>query len=98
MDIYSESHYDKALEAKAVYANMIADKNALDSYELVIKGSEHMNFTDLPIVSPFLSKMLGGLGDVDARYCIETTNKDILQFFDHYLKSSKVEIPKERFQ
>jgi dienelactone hydrolase len=97
MDIYSESHYNKAVESKAVYANMIADSNALDSYQLVIKGSEHMNFTDLPLISPFLSKQLG-TGNVDAKYCLQTTNEDILQFFNHYLKSSKVEIPKEKYQ
>jgi dienelactone hydrolase len=97
LDIYSEVHYDKAVESKAVYANMIADSNAMDSYQLVIKGSEHMNFTDLPMISPFLSKQLG-TGSVDSKYCIQSTNQDILQFFDRYLKSSKVEIPKERFQ
>lgn len=97
LDIYSESHYDKAVESKAVYANMIADSNALDSYQLVIKGSEHMNFTDLPMISPFLSKQLG-TGNVDAKYCIQTVNQDILQFFDRYLKSSKIEIAKEKFQ
>ena len=28
----------------------------------------------------------GGLGNVDARECIETMNSIILQFFDYYLK------------
>jgi dienelactone hydrolase len=100
MNIYNESHYDDAIKAKDKYANMIAHKNALDSYQVVIKESGHMNFTDLAIISPFLSKLLDGkaAGDVDARYCIETTNEDILQFFNRYLKSDKVVIAKERFQ
>ncbi|MDF2671847.1 MAG: platelet-activating factor acetylhydrolase, plasma/intracellular isoform [Clostridiales bacterium] len=101
MNFYNESHYNVAIESQAVYANMVASRNALNSYQVVIKGSDHLSFTDLPIISPFLSKMLDtGAVDtsVDARYCIETTNEDILQFFDHYLKSSKVEIPKERFK
>jgi dienelactone hydrolase len=101
MNIYSEYHYDEALATKDVYANMVSSRNALDSYQVVIKGSGHMNFTDLPIISPFLSKKLEtGSKDitVDPKYCIETTNKDILQFFDRYLKNSKVDIPKERFQ
>lgn len=98
MNLYNESHYEDAIETQEVYANMVADKNALDSYQVVIKGSGHMNFTDLAIVSPFLSNMLGGLGDVDTRYCIQTVNQDVLEFFDRYLKLNKVEIPRERIQ
>jgi hypothetical protein len=101
MNIYSEYHYNDALEAKDVYANMVASRNALNSYQVVIKGSGHMNFTDLPIISPFLSKKLETGDDditVDPRNCIETVNADILQFFDRYLKSAQIEIPKERFQ
>lgn len=101
MNFYNESHYSDALANQDEYPNMVAYKNAKDSYQVVIKGSGHMNFTDLAIISPFLSKKLDA-GDenitVDARYCIETTNKDILQFFDKYLKSSNIEIPKERIQ
>lgn len=95
MNIYNETHYIEALELKDSYANMIASKNAINSYEVVIKESGHVNFTDLPMVSPFLSKLLG-TGDVDARYCIETINELILQFFDSSLKSSNVAIAKER--
>ena len=95
MNIYNETHYNEAMELKDSYANMIAAKNAVNSYEVVVKESGHINFTDLPMVSPFLSKLLG-TGDVDARYCIETTNEVILQFFDNNLKSSNVAIAKER--
>lgn len=95
LNIYNETHYNEAFELKDSYANMIATKNAMDSYEVVIKESGHVNFTDLPMVSPFLSKLLG-TGDIDARYCIETTNELILQFFDSSLKSSNVAIAKER--
>ncbi|KNY26130.1 alpha/beta hydrolase family protein [Pseudobacteroides cellulosolvens] len=98
INFYNESHYNEALSKQNEYSNMVAYKNALDSYQVVIKGSGHMNFTDLPIISPFLAKLLGGSGNVDARNCIEIMNQDILQFFDRYLKSSKVEIQKERFQ
>jgi dienelactone hydrolase len=100
MNIYSGWHYEEALDNKDEYPNMVAAKSATDSYQVVIKDSGHMNFTDLPIISPFLSKLLEGTrqGQVDPRYCIETTNQDILQFFDHYLKSSNVQIAAERFQ
>ncbi|MDF2949453.1 MAG: isoform, partial [Sedimentibacter sp.] len=61
------------------------------------KNSGHMNFTDLPVVSPLLSSMLGN-GNVDARYCIETTNDNVLKFFNFYLKSTGEVIPRERIQ
>lgn len=95
MNIYNESHYQDALLNKESYANMMANKNALDSYEVIINGSGHINFTDLPIISPSLSKLLG-TGDVNARYCIETTNKVILEFFNQYLKSSNAQTEKKR--
>lgn len=94
LNLYNEKHFEEAVE-NPDYANWAAHKNALNSYQVVIKRSGHMNFTDLPIVSPYLANLLG-TGNVDARECIETTNKVILQFFDRYLKSSNVEIPKER--
>lgn len=95
MNIYNESHYAEALANQDDYANMVASNMALDSYEVVIQGAGHINFTDLPIVSPQLSKLLG-TGKVNPRYCIETTNQVILQFFDSTLKSGKDAIAKER--
>lgn len=95
MNMYNESHYQEALKNKENYANMVATKNALDSYEVIIQGAGHINFTDLPIVSPFLSKLMG-TGDVDARYCIEKSNGVILEFFNHYLKASNTKIEKKR--
>lgn len=95
MIMYNESHYNDALKYQDDYANMIVYKDALDPYQVIIKGSGHLNFTDLPLFSPFLARQLG-TGDVDARSCIKTMNEAILQFFDYYLKSSNVEIHKER--
>ncbi|MDF2519900.1 MAG: platelet-activating factor acetylhydrolase, plasma/intracellular isoform [Clostridia bacterium] len=101
MNIYNESHYADAVKLQEQYPNIAAYRNAPEAYQVVVKGSGHMSFTDLAIISPFLSNMLEtsklGAEAVDARYCIETTNNVILQFFDRYLKSSNVEIAKERF-
>jgi dienelactone hydrolase len=94
LNFYNESHYEEFLK-DSKYVNAVAHKQGLDSYVVYMKSSGHINFTDLPIVSPILAKPLG-LGDVDARECIETTNEVILQFFDKYLKSSDIKIPKER--
>jgi dienelactone hydrolase len=97
LNIYNESHYQEATETKD-YPNMVAYTNALDGYQVVVNGSGHMSFTDLPIISPFLSKLLETSKDVtiDPEYCIETTNQVILEFFDKYLKDNDVEIKRDR--
>lgn len=95
MNYYNESHYEEAMKVKDSYANTVASEHAFDSYQVVIKGSEHLNFTDLPNASPILARMLG-TGEVNARSCILTVNETVLEFFDHYLKGSSGEIPRER--
>ena len=44
-----------------------------------------MNFTDLPLFSPPLAGLLG-TGKRDARECIMTMNRVVLEYFDYYLK------------
>ncbi|HKM33453.1 MAG TPA: dienelactone hydrolase family protein [Lachnospiraceae bacterium] len=67
------------------YVNFYVGEHATDYHYQVVEGAGHLNFTDLPLVSPFLAKMLG-TGDIDARECIESTNQMILDFFNNYLK------------
>ena len=54
-----------------------------------------MNYTDLPLFSPFLANYIGsmtvsddtaGTGTVDAEGCIVKMNEIILDFFNAYLK------------
>lgn len=101
LNIYNESHYKDALAEEDEYPNRLVHKNAAISYEMVFKGSGHMSFTDLSIISPFLSNLLETSKvdqSKDPRYLLEETNKVILEFFDLYLKSSGADIPKERIQ
>jgi len=96
LNIYAEDHYVNAMEQDGDnYDNFNATKNAICAYETVFKDSGHLNFTDLPLFSPALAKMLG-VGTIDKRYCIETMNKVVLEFFNCYLKDSGVpQIEKE---
>ncbi len=60
-------------------------------YEVHIKGTNHMSYTDLPYLSPLLNNVLldmSGLkkAEVDQNYCTETMNELILQFFNYYIK------------
>ena len=86
--ITNEPHHNEAAKAGKVsysYANNVILNNAAEGFETYVVGSEHMDFTDLPLFSPFLAGMLGK-GSVDSEYCIDTTNKLILEFFNCYLK------------
>lgn len=82
-----EAHFD-AIEAEKtgyVYANNVVQKNAVNAYQTYFVGAGHMNFTDLPLISPFLAEKLG-TGDIDPEKCTDTLNGLILDFFDCYLK------------
>ncbi len=64
---------------------------ATASHEVHIKGTNHMSYTDLPYFSPFLNHSIlkmSGLkkAEVDQKYCTETMNQLILQFFNCYLR------------
>jgi pimeloyl-ACP methyl ester carboxylesterase len=87
LNFYNQSHYDEASRLGTDYNNLSASANAVESYNVVIRGSGHLNFTDLPLFSPFLARLLG-TGEVDSRYCIETMNQAVLEFFNHTLKDT----------
>lgn len=88
LNLYNEEHYQDAMKEKESYPNVVAEANAMDGRHILVEGSGHLNFTDLPMFSPFFARMLG-TGDVNRRYCIETMNQVVLDYFDYYLKDSE---------
>ena len=92
LNLYAEDHYRKAMELVGEdYENFYTSRNAICAYEVIIKKAGHLNFTDLPLFSPTLAKILGA-GSVDARYCIKKTNEIVLEFFDCYLKNGETPV------
>jgi pimeloyl-ACP methyl ester carboxylesterase len=90
LNVYAEDHYTNSKELDGDnYNNFYATQNAICAYETVFRNAGHLNFTDLPLFSPVLAGMLG-VGTVDARYCIETMNEVVLEFFNCYLKDTGV--------
>lgn len=86
-NIYAEDHYTNAKRSDGdSYANFYASKHAINAIETVFHQSGHLNFTDLPLFSPPLSKLLG-IGSIDARFCIETMNELVLNYFNYTLKN-----------
>jgi predicted dienelactone hydrolase len=87
LNLYNESHYEDAVQMGTAYNNLSASAHAAKAFDVVIRGAGHLNFTDLPLFSPVLAGMLG-TGTADSRYCIETMNRIVLQFFDNTLKNT----------
>lgn len=69
------------------YVNFYIGRNAKDFREVIFHNAAHLNFTDLPLVSPILANMLG-TGEADPLLCIEAVNEMVLHYFDYYLKDA----------
>ena len=53
---------------------------------MTFENAEHMDFTDLPLFSPFLGSMMGS-GDIDHAEALNTVNGLVRSWFDYYLKN-----------
>ncbi|MBO4702869.1 MAG: hypothetical protein J5625_09455 [Lachnospiraceae bacterium] len=88
LNFQSEEHHADAVEAERigyVYSNNVIIKNADTAFNTYFQNSDHMNFTDLPLFSPFLAKKLG-TGTVDSGEMIDSLNGIVLRFYECYLK------------
>lgn len=89
LDFNKERDYNDREQYKSEkgypYVNEYVVENAKDGRTVTFSGVEHMDFTDLPLISPFLAKMLGS-GDVDHESTLNTVNGIVLNWFDYYLK------------
>lgn len=95
LNFYSEYVINELLANPAyVYPNKYISSISPEAFEVCIKGSNHMSYTDLPLFSPMLADMLSGISGgnttatVDKYYCIETMNRLVLEFFNCYLKGA----------
>ena len=93
LNFYSEYVINELIaDPEYVYPNKYISSISLNAFEVCIKGSNHMSYTDLPLFSPFLASQLSGISggsskaNVDKYYCIETMNNLVLEFFDCYVK------------
>jgi dienelactone hydrolase len=86
--IDTTNHYEQGSAYGDLYVNNVVLKNAKDAREIHFNETEHLNFTDLPLFSPFLASLLG-TGEVDPVSCIQTMNEVILNYYNHYLKQKE---------
>ncbi len=94
LNFYNGDSYEAIKEIKDIYPNTIASASQKNAYQIAIMNAGHMNFTDLPMVSPMLAKALG-TGSVNPKACMKYVNQTILEFFDGYLKGQSVNLSKE---
>lgn len=61
--------------------------NAKDGRLVLCPKANHMDFTDLSMLSPFISQILSGKSDVDSEAFMQDINAAVLNWFDYYLKN-----------
>lgn len=97
LDVNSSTVYEEASKYEdREYVNFYVGRNAKDFHDAIFHDASHLNFTDLPLVSPIIAKMLG-TGDADAKECIETVNDMVRQYFDYYLKDTEELLIEEEY-
>lgn len=67
------------------YPNDELMRHAAAGFSSTIRDTKHMDFTDLPLLSPVLGNMLGS-GERDKKETMMTVNSLVLQFYNCYLK------------
>ncbi len=82
----------KIPDADSVVAVKHVSATAPNAFEIDFTGTDHMSFTDLPLVSPLMASLInasvpkaGGV-EVDKYATIEKMNQTVLEFFNVYLK------------
>lgn len=73
------------LQDEEDYPNTKVMKYARTGFSVILRDTKHMDFTDLPLLSPLIGKMLGS-GERDKKETMMTVNAIVLDFFDCYLK------------
>ena len=86
-----ESYLDREqyLAEGGRYPNDEVIGHASAGFSTTVRDTKHMDFTDLPLLSPFLGNMLGS-GERRTEETMTIVNSAVLQFFNCYLKGEGV--------
>ena len=78
-------HIEEYRSESGAYPNDELIEHAAYGYTTTIRDTKHMDFTDLPLLSPMLGNMLGS-GERDTAEVMTIVNSIVLEFYDCYLK------------
>ena len=67
-------------------AQRLAMGNAAASIVCTIAGTGHYDYSDLPLLSPLLTRLVGAKGPINGRLVARIINEYTLAFFDTYLR------------
>lgn len=95
-DVNSRKICGKRSDPDRQYVNFYVVGHASDGSEVIVDGAGHLNFTDLPMVSPILGKLLGS-GDIDSKKCIEKINLLISIILTANLKAKRKRRYRKKF-
>lgn len=89
LDFGKKSDYSETAQAQNeyqfAYVNQYVIGRARDGKRVLFTDAGHMDFTDLPLFSPFLASMLGS-ESIDHEAFTLRLNGLVLRWFDYYLK------------
>ena len=88
LDLNNWESYNEQLEYVTqghAYPNVTVVSGAEKGFRVGIRDTEHMDFTDLPLLSPALGKLLGS-GERGTEETMTIVNALVLNFFDCYVK------------
>ncbi len=77
------------LEQGGSYPNELLIRQADTGFSTAVRDTLHMDFTDLPMFSPMLGKLLGS-GERSTEETMKIVNSVVLSFFNCYLKGEGV--------
>jgi hypothetical protein len=66
----------------------LVEKSENTVIEITIEGTQHYDFTSLPMLSP-LAPVLGIKGPIDGTLVLEIINAETVAFFDRYLRGDQ---------
>jgi dienelactone hydrolase len=75
------------------YAQLDRNQAANGGIRVTLPGVAHMNFTDVPLRSPF--KRFSSGGELDARRVQDITRAYVIEFFERYVRPGREPLPLE---